>query len=69
MSLEKIANYYTDPRKQQSDARSLEWAEHRRNVSTQTTLRWKLHRAKTYLGIAFARGGEHPSEDPSGSAM
>lgn len=47
MGTEKIADYYADPRKRASDAQSLEWAEHRRNFSTRTELRWRLHRART----------------------
>jgi 2-polyprenyl-6-methoxyphenol hydroxylase-like FAD-dependent oxidoreductase len=51
MGSEKIAAYYADPGKRASDAQSLEWAEHRRNFSTRTELRWQLHRARTRFEI------------------
>jgi len=52
-----IRAYYEDPRKQRSDGQSLEWAEYRRQVSTETSLRWKLHRLRTYAAMAFGSGG------------
>jgi 2-polyprenyl-6-methoxyphenol hydroxylase-like FAD-dependent oxidoreductase len=53
MSRAKLASYYDDPRKRRTDAKSLEWAEHRRGFSTGTSLRWRVHRARTYLGMTL----------------
>jgi len=51
-----LAGYYEDARKRACDTQSLEWAEHRRNFSTRTSLRWRIHRARTWLGLALGRG-------------
>jgi 2-polyprenyl-6-methoxyphenol hydroxylase-like FAD-dependent oxidoreductase len=55
MGSEKLADYYGDPRKRNGDAQSLDWAEHRRNFSTRTELRWRVHRTRTWIEM-FARG-------------
>lgn len=55
MGSEKLADYYGDPRKRAGDAQSLDWAEHRRNFSTRTDLRWRVHRARTWIEM-YARG-------------
>ena len=52
---EKLVDYYGDPRKRAGDAQSLDWAEHRRNFSTRTDLRWRVHRARTWIEM-YARG-------------
>lgn len=54
MGAEKIAAFHADPRKRASDAQSLEWAEHRRSFSTRTDLRWRIHRARTWLELYLA---------------
>ncbi|MDR3529562.1 MAG: FAD-dependent monooxygenase [Rhodopila sp.] len=46
MSAAKIATFYDDPVKQACDARASHDAEYRRSVSTETTLRWHLHRSR-----------------------
>jgi 2-polyprenyl-6-methoxyphenol hydroxylase-like FAD-dependent oxidoreductase len=48
MSAEKIATFYGDPIKVACDAQALHDAEYRRAVSTETTLRWSLHRARVH---------------------
>ena len=49
--------YYEDPRKVRSDSQSLEFAEYRRQVSTESSLRWKIHRLRSYAAMAFGGGG------------
>ncbi len=55
MGSEKLVDYYGDPRKRAGDAQSLDWAEHRRNFSTRTDLRWRVHRARTWIEM-YVRG-------------
>ena len=52
---EQIAEYYADARKRACDEKSLGWAEYRRDVSTRSSLRWRLHRARHYLTLALRR--------------
>jgi 2-polyprenyl-6-methoxyphenol hydroxylase-like FAD-dependent oxidoreductase len=46
MAAEKIAKFYRDPIKQACDAKALHDSEYRRKVSTETGLRWTVHRAR-----------------------
>lgn len=46
MGAEKIAAFYDDPVKRACDAKALHDAEYRRAVSTETGLRWMLHRTR-----------------------
>jgi hypothetical protein len=46
MGAEKIAAFYRDPVKQACDAKALHDSEYRRSVSTDTSLRWHIHRAR-----------------------
>jgi len=57
MVASKLRDYYEDARKRSCDEQSLTWAEHRRNISTRTSLRWRIHRLRTYLAMAWG-GGE-----------
>ncbi len=45
----KIAAYYGDPQKQESDALALQLAAHRRNLATNTDLRWRTRRQIHFL--------------------
>jgi len=54
MSAQKVSQYYADPVKQASDRRSLKSAEHERHFATDASLRWRLHREKTFAKIALA---------------
>jgi 2-polyprenyl-6-methoxyphenol hydroxylase-like FAD-dependent oxidoreductase len=49
MGAEKIAAFYRDPVKQACDAKALHDSEYRRSVSTETSLRWYLHRSRVQL--------------------
>jgi len=53
--LQALRAYHEDPRKTGSDGQSLEWAEYRREVSTETSWRWKLHRMRSYAQMAMHR--------------
>jgi 2-polyprenyl-6-methoxyphenol hydroxylase-like FAD-dependent oxidoreductase len=46
MSAAKIATFYDDPVKRACDAKALHDSEYRRSVSTETNLRWQLHRLR-----------------------
>jgi 2-polyprenyl-6-methoxyphenol hydroxylase-like FAD-dependent oxidoreductase len=46
MGTDKIATFYSDPVKRACDAKALHDAEYRRSVSIETTLAWRLHRAR-----------------------
>jgi 2-polyprenyl-6-methoxyphenol hydroxylase-like FAD-dependent oxidoreductase len=46
MGVAKITSFYDDPVKRASDHKALHDSEYRRAVSTETTLRWRLHRAR-----------------------
>ncbi|MFS8046090.1 FAD-dependent oxidoreductase [Rhizobium sp. BR 314] len=45
----KIAAYYDDPQKQESDAIALQLASHRRNLAVNTDLRWRTRRQIHFL--------------------
>jgi 2-polyprenyl-6-methoxyphenol hydroxylase-like FAD-dependent oxidoreductase len=49
MSAEKIAPFYRDPVKQACDAKALHDSEYRRAVSTETSLRWTMHRSRVRI--------------------
>ena len=55
MSAAKIATFYDDPVKSACDKRALHDSEYRRSISTETTLRWQLHRARV-LAVETLRG-------------
>lgn len=55
MSSSKIAAFYRDPVKVACDVHSLQTAEHRRNFGTARSLRWWIHRRKTYLRMMLNR--------------
>ncbi|HEX2942798.1 MAG TPA: hypothetical protein VHO91_17240, partial [Rhodopila sp.] len=55
MGVEKIGAFYDDTAKQTSDAQALHTARYRRAVTTETSLRWTLHRQRL-LAQAMARG-------------
>jgi 2-polyprenyl-6-methoxyphenol hydroxylase-like FAD-dependent oxidoreductase len=46
MGAEKIASFYRDPVKQACDAKAMHDSEYRRAVSTETSLRWHVHRSR-----------------------
>jgi hypothetical protein len=46
MGAEKIAAFYDHPRKREVDDGSLRSSEYRRRVSTETSLRWRIHRLR-----------------------
>lgn len=50
VGVEKIARYYNHPRKVACDAKALRRALHLRNLSTQPSFRWAIHRELRYLG-------------------
>ncbi len=49
MGAAKIATFYDDPVKQACDFKTLHDAEYRRSVSTETTLRWRMHRSRVHV--------------------
>lgn len=49
MGVEKIAEYYADPEKHVSDARSLDLAFHYKNLAVMSGLMWQLRRAARYV--------------------
>lgn len=49
MGAQKISAFYDDPVKRSVDAKALHDAEYRRSVSTETSLRWGLHRTRVAL--------------------
>jgi len=49
MGVAKIAAFYDDPVKRARDAQAAHDAEYRRSVSTETGLRWKIHRQQVYV--------------------
>ncbi|HQT77293.1 MAG TPA: NAD(P)/FAD-dependent oxidoreductase [Rhodopila sp.] len=55
MGVEKISAFYDDAAKQASDAQAMHTAHYRRAVTTETGLRWTLHRQRL-LATAVARG-------------
>jgi 2-polyprenyl-6-methoxyphenol hydroxylase-like FAD-dependent oxidoreductase len=52
MDAGKIARFYDAPRKIAADAVSLQAARYRRRVSTEQSMRWRLHRRKVYFSQA-----------------
>jgi hypothetical protein len=52
MGVEKVAAFYDHPRKRSVDQRSLESAQYRRHVSTDTSLRWRIQRLRQHLRMA-----------------
>lgn len=55
MDASRIAGFYDDPRKLACDAQSLDWAEHTRGFATERGLKWRLHRARSYVAMATHR--------------
>ncbi|MDR3535854.1 MAG: FAD-dependent monooxygenase [Acetobacteraceae bacterium] len=49
MAADKIAAFYADPRKAVSDAKAASDAEYRRSVTTEGSLRWRLHRLQFHI--------------------
>lgn len=49
MNAAKISEFYDDPVKHAVDAAAAHGAEYRRKVSTETGLRWNIHRQRTHL--------------------
>ncbi len=60
-----IASFYDDPRKRSTDATSLDWAEHTRGFATETGLKWRLHRARSYVEMATHRFFGHDEGSPT----
>ena len=54
MGEEKIARFYAETRKEGEDRSSLSRAAYRRQVSTDSSLRWQLHREKGYAKMLVA---------------
>jgi len=55
MGTDKLATFYADPRKLETDATSLAAADHIRDFAIQSSLRWRVHRARAYLSMAMDR--------------
>lgn len=55
ISREKIAQYFNDPRKQQTDIKALQDAAYRRNACTADSAKWKVHRARLHLTRELGR--------------
>lgn len=53
MTADKIGAYYADAAKVASDSKSLSWAEHERDFATNRSLRWWLHRRRTFANAMF----------------
>jgi 2-polyprenyl-6-methoxyphenol hydroxylase-like FAD-dependent oxidoreductase len=49
MGAAKLSSFYDDPVKQACDTKTLHDAEYRRSVSTETTLKWRLHRTRVHV--------------------
>jgi 2-polyprenyl-6-methoxyphenol hydroxylase-like FAD-dependent oxidoreductase len=66
MGAAKITAFYDDPVKRACDAKTLHDAEYRRSVSTETTLAWRLHRARvrTMMRLAGWRNKEPQPSNP-----
>lgn len=77
MDAGKIASFYVDPVKQACDAKALHDSEYRRRVSTETGLRWDLHRARVHTMERITAwrhrlpAAQHPriSEQPGQASM
>lgn len=69
MGVDKIATFYDDPVKRACDAKALHDSEYRRSVSTETTLGWRLHRARVRAVFRLSRASnraakpQHPRID------
>jgi 2-polyprenyl-6-methoxyphenol hydroxylase-like FAD-dependent oxidoreductase len=55
MSAGKIAEFYSDARKHAVDRSALEKAEYRRRAVVDSSLRWRVHRARLRLGMRLRR--------------
>jgi 2-polyprenyl-6-methoxyphenol hydroxylase-like FAD-dependent oxidoreductase len=55
MGSEKVAMFYSDPRKCAVDRSALEKASYRRRAVTDLSLRWRIHRLRLHLGRQFSR--------------
>jgi 2-polyprenyl-6-methoxyphenol hydroxylase-like FAD-dependent oxidoreductase len=55
MGCEKMATFYSDPRKCSTDTGALEKAQYRRRASTDPSLRWRIHRLRLHLTMQFRR--------------
>ncbi|MFO0679304.1 MAG: NAD(P)/FAD-dependent oxidoreductase [Polyangiaceae bacterium] len=51
MAKEKLEGFYAHPRKVRTDADSLHRALYRRRLSLDTSIRWRVHREKSYLAM------------------
>lgn len=73
MSAAKIATFYDDPVKRACDDKAMHDSEYRRAVSIETTVGWRLHRARVrateglHLGRNRKLGASQPRIDPKGS--
>jgi 2-polyprenyl-6-methoxyphenol hydroxylase-like FAD-dependent oxidoreductase len=63
MDASKIGAFYADPIKQACDAKALHDSSYRRAVSTETSLRWRLHRARLTV-VEHARAALHRRPAP-----
>jgi 2-polyprenyl-6-methoxyphenol hydroxylase-like FAD-dependent oxidoreductase len=54
MTADKIAAYYRDARKTASDGSSLYDAEYRRQLTTDRSFRWRVHRTASYARLALS---------------
>ena len=63
MNATKIGAFYADPIKQACDAKALHDSTYRRGVSTETGLRWRLHRARLAM-MDQARAALHRRPAP-----
>lgn len=55
MDVDKLGDYYDDPRKRAIDAKALHDAHYRRRARTDRSLRWKIHRARLGFEMRFGR--------------
>lgn len=55
MGVDKLADYYNDPRKHAVDATALHDAHYRRRARTDRSLRWKIHRARLGFEMRFGK--------------
>jgi 2-polyprenyl-6-methoxyphenol hydroxylase-like FAD-dependent oxidoreductase len=55
MAREKMEMFWNNPRKRETDERGLRSAAYRRRARTETSLRWRIHRARLRFGMRFGR--------------
>jgi 2-polyprenyl-6-methoxyphenol hydroxylase-like FAD-dependent oxidoreductase len=53
MSSEKTASFWNNPRKRATDAKAIQDAVYRRKARTESSLRWKIHRARLEFAMRF----------------